>query len=149
MTQHHLTHTIEIDRAPGDVFALLTPEGERRWVPDWEPIYPAEPQDPHAPATVFTTRHGGEEALWVVVEIDYEARRARYVRTNPGSRVALVDVRCSGAGSGSRVEVTYDITALSAEGEAMATEFANGFDIAIGMWKRLIESVLPAGVSLL
>jgi hypothetical protein len=36
---------------------FFTPEGERRWVPGWDPAYPSgEPSE--TPGTVFITEHG-------------------------------------------------------------------------------------------
>jgi hypothetical protein len=47
--------------APADVVPLLTAEGERRWVPDWEPHFPL-PGHVHERGEVWTTRATGVDA---------------------------------------------------------------------------------------
>jgi hypothetical protein len=40
---------------PSEAIELFTPMGERRWVPDWEPTFPAGPSDDDTdPGTVST-----------------------------------------------------------------------------------------------
>lgn len=137
--------TIRLPLEPAAALPLFTPEGERQWVPEWDP-------DPiHAPGgslsregAVFRTTHGGEETVWLVLRVDPTAGVADYVRMTPGSRLGTVHVRCRPDGEGgSVVEVGYRLTALSPAGagvlEAVTPE---AFAADIGGWETAIEQLL-------
>ncbi len=153
------SHEIVVAALPKEVLALLTPEGERRWVPGWEPVYgghsasgPDYERDsalpsPTAPdieeGLVFTTHHGGETTLWYVGTVDQSARRYEYHRFTPGSRVAVVRVGCEPEEDGlTRVLVTYEVTALSPHGEAVIEAMKAGFVEEIEGWVPAMEGVL-------
>ncbi|WP_062201555.1 hypothetical protein [Demequina salsinemoris] len=100
-----------------DAIGFFTPEGERRWVPGWDPQYPAgEPSE--EPGTVFVTHHGGAETVWTVVAIDHARCRASYVRHRLDEWAGTVSVRCEelsgddGDDGECRVTVAYDTTLL-------------------------------------
>jgi hypothetical protein len=67
---------------------------------------------------VFTTGHGGEETLWTMTIHEPESGVAEYLRVTPGSRMGTVRVQCSEAAAGTKVTVTYALTALTPEGNA-------------------------------
>src|SRR5690606_39494098 len=106
----HVEHTGEfvLPLPLDEAFPYFTPEGERAYVPGWDPEYlhPAEPSD--AAGTVFRTRAEGEETLWIVLEHDPANGTAAYGRFTPGSRLGTVRVRCESEGEReTRVMVTY------------------------------------------
>jgi hypothetical protein len=74
------TGDLVLPLALDDAFPLFTPEGERAWVEGWTPEYlhPAHPAG--TAGTVFRTKHGGEETLWLVLECDPPAGVAAYGR---------------------------------------------------------------------
>lgn len=91
---------------------FFTPEGERDWVPDWNPVY-AEGEPSETSGTVFVTDVGGVETIWLVQEIDRTECRAAYVRVTPGRHAGTVRVGCSDGLDGScRVDVTYEMSLL-------------------------------------
>jgi hypothetical protein len=106
---------------PDRTLGWFTPEGERRWVPGWEP------ETLHTPGTdldvegaVFRTAATGEETLWIVLRLDRAAGIAEYARVTPGNRLGTVHVRCTpNAEGGTEVDVIYRLTALSKAGEAV------------------------------
>lgn len=120
--------------------SLFTPEGERSWVPGWEPecLHPASASS--APGTVFRTTHGGEETLWLVLTFDEVRARAEYARLTPGSRMGTVEVRVEPAGAGACVvTVRYELTALGEEGNRVLREMhPAAFEAMIAGWERLI-----------
>ena len=123
---------------PEQAIRFFTPVGERDWVEDWIPHFPAgESGDGSEPGTVFTT-HG---TIWVVVDRGPDS--VRYARILPDERAGLVDVRClpDGAG-GTRAEVTYDLTALSGPGDADLDAFAASYEDFLAEWERLIAAAL-------
>jgi hypothetical protein len=139
--------TLQLELPLRQAFALLTPEGERLWVEGWEPEYlhPLHPPDPPPAGTVFRTRHGGEETLWLVVAFDAEAAAVDYVRVTPGSRIATVSVRARATGPGTtEAEVTYRMTALSLEGNQKLQEMTpEGFRTMLSRWEAAIRAALP------
>lgn len=136
--------TIRLPLEPAEALLLFTPEGERAWVPGWDP----EPV--HAPdgslsreGAVFRTTHGGEETVWLVLRVDARRGAADYVRMTPGNRLGTVHVRCTDDGrGGSNVEVGYRLTALSRAGEeALDAITREAFEAEIRGWQDAIEKV--------
>lgn len=131
--------TFELPFPRERAFELFTPEGERAWVAGWDP----EPL--HAPGgrldvegAVFRTRAHDEETLWIVLGVDRGAFVAEYARITPGSRLGTVRVRCGEvAGSGTRVEVRYRLTAVAEAGEATLAETTEvAFAETLRVWRR-------------
>jgi hypothetical protein len=144
------TQTIRFGAPMERVFPMFTPEGERQWVPGWDPRYlPCERRD-LARGTVFTTHLAGEYTLWIVARVDLDRHEVEYARTVPGSRTGLVRVRCSrqcqsksGALAGTDVEVTYTLTALSEEGNALLRKLeTGGFDAMMRHWEADVARAL-------
>ena len=120
-----LSGTIHVPRPPDEATALFTPEGERTWVPGWDPHH-------HSP-TVFATGHGGTDTLWVIT--DHARRRVRYARVTPGVHAGTVEVRCHPDGGNTQAEVTYNLTALAPNA---LDHFAAGFDAMLEEWEHRI-----------
>ncbi len=131
-----------IPSRPGDVFPLLTPEGEREWVDGWAPRYPAlaEPED--APGTAFTTSHHGHEAVWLIAEKDDTRCAAAYAYVIPGVRATLVRVSCVEESGQTRATIAYSVTALSAEHDAQVQAFDTGFEDMLDHWQETLTTVV-------
>ncbi len=124
---------------PRQALAYLSPEGERVWVPDWQPVYlhPATPS--HAPGTVFQTHHNAQNTTWLILEFDPGSGRARYGRFTEGSHLGTVSVDCGGSGNQTTVRVGYALTALTSAGVAVLEAMSDThYPIMLGEWKRLI-----------
>ena len=124
---------------------FFTPEGERRWVPGWDPAYPSgEPSE--TPGTVFITEHGDTETFWVIEKIDREAHTSAYSRTTPGRHAGAVRVRCEDRPAGHcLVSVEYDMTALT-PGHADELDEINDehFEAMMKVWAtRVAASLTP------
>lgn len=91
---------------------LFTPEGERVWVPHWNPHYPAgRPSEDSG--TVFVTTAEGITTTWVIMTIDRTAHSATYARVTPGRHAGTVRVSCADTRPGyCSVTVAYDLTSL-------------------------------------
>lgn len=115
--------------------SLFTAEGERRWVPGWDPVYPGGRTG--GEGAVFVTHDDDDPVLWVVAEAG--ERRVRYARTSPRCAAGLVTVEVvSDRPETTRVRVTYDLTALSPAGSTWLAGFAAEYDAFIAEWGRLI-----------
>jgi hypothetical protein len=132
---------------PATAFVHFTPEGERLWVPDWTPEYLHPRDGALVPGLRFRTRHGGEETLWLVADLDVVRGRVTYVRITPGSRYGTVSVRVTpSTPHESVVEVGYSLTPLSLEGEAkVAALLSNeGFAEMLREWQERIGALTAA-----
>ena len=132
------TGTFELGVPPTLAIHLFTAPGERRWVDGWDPEILSG--DGTAEGTVFTTSHGGETTIWVVVDFDERGYRARYARLTPGSRAGTVEVRLRDNGDGgSTVTVTYELTSLSESGRRNLHHFnADAYAQMLVDWRTLI-----------
>ncbi len=132
---------IYVPLPPQRAFDLFTAEGERLWAPGWDPTILSE--------AVFLTGHGGEETIWTIVEADRETSRLCYSRVSPGVRAGTVRVQLTSDGTGSRVEVSYDMTSLGPRGVKMVRKMdRDGFGAMLRDWERLIADAIAANASL-
>jgi hypothetical protein len=134
------TAELTVDLPTAAALPLFTAEGERRWAgDDWDPAYPA-PGRTEGPGAVFVTNHG-PETTWVMV--DQHAAGVRYARVAPGVAAGTVAVDVIDHGTDhTRVRVTYDLTALSADGRAWLADFAAGYDAEIAEWETALAGAL-------
>jgi hypothetical protein len=134
--------------APADeTLELFTPEGERRWVPDWDPHYLFRAGGGDEIDSVFRTEHGSEETLWIVLEHDLEDHTAAYARLTPGSRLGTVTVDVEPIDETSCwVEVCYELTALTPAGNEVLRQFDDvAFRRMLDEWEQRIAASLGAG----
>jgi len=133
--------SFELPLAPSEAFAFFTAEGEKDWVPGWSPTILGDL--PQHPGLVFLTDSGGQQVIWTVLESDPATLRHRYSRVAPGHTAALVDVQLRTSGTGCRVHVAYDLTALSEEGEAALDGYADPqFGEMMEKWRSLVSEML-------
>lgn len=126
---------------PQAAFHLFTAEGEKLWVPGWDPEILGE--TPQQAGLVFLTGEDEERTIWTVLESDPAVGRVRYSRVTPGSRAGTVEVNIAAEAAGSRIEVTYDLTALSNAGAIALEAYAgNQFTSMLTQWRTLIGQYL-------
>ncbi|WP_026416879.1 SRPBCC family protein [Actinomadura oligospora] len=141
-TRVRLTGSIDVPLPPAEAFPLFTPHGERAWVDGWDPVFPdGASGDDTEPGVVFETSAHGHRTTWVVVE-RHVPSSISYVRTTPGDRAGTVTVEVSEADGGSRVQVTYDLTALRPEAVAALEDFAAEYPSFLRSWQTAIEAML-------
>jgi hypothetical protein len=123
-----------------DVVPLFTAEGERRWVPDWEPRF-ALPGHVHERGEVWTTSATAGTTIWVTA--DRRADGVLLARVTPDVAAGLVEVTCRPGPDGTTdVDVAYDVTALSDTGREVVAHLRDGFDDMLATWQRLAQAVL-------
>jgi hypothetical protein len=139
-------HSFVLPMAPIEAMAHFTPEGERAWAEDWDPVYVHPASGVTEEGMVFTTAAGGESTLWLLTKFDPGAGRAEYARITPGSRTAVVKVKCDAEGAQTRVTVSYTITGLSDAGNACVREMsARRFADYIDTWPASIAKARNPG----
>jgi Polyketide cyclase / dehydrase and lipid transport len=136
-----LRGTVAVPVPPAEAIELFTPSGERRWASGWDPSFPAPAADETEPGTVFETNSHGP-LTWVVVGRE-SGRSVKYAIVAPGIRAGTIEVACADAGSGTTIAtVTYDMTALSADGEGWLADFAAGYDAYLDHWCHAISAAI-------
>jgi Polyketide cyclase / dehydrase and lipid transport len=125
-------------------FPLFTALGEKQWAEGWQPKILSGSE---RRGSVFSTQHAhGHVTTWIVTDYDPTASRVSYARLVEGSNMGLVDVRCSRDGDGSAIEVTYTLTGLNADGDALVAEFLSETHYSAMMleWQRAVTTALTA-----
>lgn len=109
----------------GTAFPLFSPEGEREWVKGWapEPVFPD--RIVFSRDTVFREGPAGEEAVWTIIDADWQTHRAEYVRLAPASHTARIVVRVEPLGAQhSNVVVSYTVTAFGEHATTLLEAFS-------------------------
>lgn len=141
MSRYRWSATLTLSRPPEQAFLAFTPRGESGWAPEWQPVFHGPADDDSAPGTVFEVLHGSIPSVWQVVDRT-PGHFLRYARTTPGISAGTVTVVLAPHGDGSRVQVTYELTALSPHGDAELAAQAADPDLSPATWQRPIEEFL-------
>lgn len=145
--EHHLA--FEVPQPVAAVFPLLSPEGEKRWVPGWDYRSVTGTQQLREDDVFLTWSHdhAAGEAIWLVKRFDPAAHVVELYKVEPGEKVGVVRVRCTAlAQRNTKVEVTYRYVALSAAGEAFIAGFtAPAYAAFIAEWQGLLSAYFAWG----
>ncbi len=119
---------------------LFTPEGERSWVPGWDPTYAAGDAS-EITGTVFTTTVSGVDTIWTIIQIDRTAGAAVYGRVTPGHHAGIVRVWCVDATAGrSAVKVSYDMSLLGSDPSLLDAYSEPAFGEMLAEWSVAITA---------
>lgn len=114
-----LSGTIQLDGPLPEVFELFSPEGERLWVPGWNPELLHPPGETWAQGLIFRTQEEKGPAIWVVTQLDRAAHDVEYHRVERDRYVARVAVSCAPLGDRRTVAtVAYEFVGLTEGGNA-------------------------------
>ena len=145
--QVNRTGSFELPCAADIAFPLFSPEGERDWVKGWDPkpVFPKKIE--FTGDTVFREGKAGEEAVWTIVEADWQAHRAEYVRVAPDSHAAHIVVKIESlAAELSKVVVRYTVTAFGKHAKSLLAAFSEEAYIAkMCDWQQQISAYLEHG----
>jgi hypothetical protein len=127
---------------PSEVAPLFGANEERKWAPGWEPemLYPKPASDKQG--MVFTVKHGGRSAFWINTELNLRDGRVQYVYVIPETMATTITLRLSAVGNETRVEVKYERTALSVEGNASVKHMAEQDRRAETEWETQVNGYL-------
>lgn len=138
------TQSFELTLPAREAFGLFDPEGEKLWVPGWQPqiLFPASASMQEG--MIFTTQYANEaKTIWIVATYNPEDFIVTYWRVTPESRLAKVSVGCSALNQNvSRVSVTYEFTALSEAGNVYIEQFRQHYPEYIKSWQTEINLYL-------
>lgn len=109
-------HQFVVPKPVDQVFGLFDPIAEKEWAAGWdpEPVYPAELS--LEASSVFLLDRGDDKEVWTVLRHDPVAHVAEYLATSHNYQQRWITVKCETVAEGTRVDVEYRVTALSAEG---------------------------------
>jgi len=139
-THVHLEGTVAVPLTQPNAFELFTPSGEREWAEGWDPSFPACVQDETNPGTVFLTGHH-QHVTWVVASCD-RPRSITYANVAE-HRASLVRVSCQPNPDGTTTATaSYDMTALSDDGNAALHEFAAHYQRYLRHWQDAIATAV-------
>jgi len=133
----------ELPICAADAIDFFTPEGERSWVPGWNPTYPTDAAS-EDPGTVFVTSHAGIETVWVIEEIDRTQHTSSYARITAGDHAGAVRVRCDDQPDDRCVvTVEYDMTSLAPSHPEILDAYADdSFAAMMNEWATRVTAAL-------
>jgi hypothetical protein len=137
------SHSFVLEMPAARAFPLFEPEGERAWAQGWNPTYVHPANGKAEQGMVFTTSHGGEDTLWMLIRHEPRAGIVEYARLTPGSRTATVLVQCAAIDAGrTRVTVIYVFTGLSEAGNAIVRKMDDdAYRAYIESWRDAIAKM--------
>ena len=127
------------------VVPLFGADKERVWAPGWDPhfVHPVPASDEEG--MVFTVAHSDLRSVWVNTEFDPKAGRIEYVYMIPDAMVTRITLRLMPEGNQTRVEVGYDRTALSEEGDAHVSHMGEQDRGSGAHWEKQVNEYLQKG----
>ncbi|HYA00926.1 MAG TPA: SRPBCC family protein [Candidatus Binatia bacterium] len=138
-----LTGTLSVGLPPAETLQLFTATGERRWVEGWDPGFPAGSEEDGEPGSVFTSAHGGQITVWVVMRSEL-GKGISYASIRQGERAGTLAIDCAAAADGvaTTVTVTWDMTSLVPEDRPGLAAFAAGYPAMLAGWERAIAAAI-------
>jgi hypothetical protein len=128
------------------VFELFSPNGERKWVPGWNPELLHPPKAEWERGLIFRTREELGDAVWVVTVLDRGSHEVEYYRVEASRYVARVRVRCRAQGSTQTdVSVVYTFVSLSDAGNREIAEMSHAaYEQKMKRWQGWICGYLSS-----
>ena len=125
-------------------FPYFTPDGERLYVPGFDPHYLHPLTGEQGEGAIFTTDHNGEDTLWMVLHFSPADGQAEYARVTPGSRRGSVSVSLQRLDeSTTQATISYDLTSTSEAGDQKLAAFTDqAFAAMLAEWEAKIDQLL-------
>jgi hypothetical protein len=142
--QVHCDGSFDLECDADTAFPFFSPEGEREWVTGWDPKPVFPEQIVFDRDAVF--REGTAEAIWTIIDVDWQTHRAEYVRLAPASHSAHIIVKVEATESSrSQVSVSYTVTAFGENAAALLDAFSEpAYAARMQDWKRRICGLLAS-----
>jgi hypothetical protein len=140
------SYTQSLIATPADVFPLLCPVRECEWVPGWRPAWVISNTGVAEPGCIFQTGGEGDSApaTWVITRHDPVQHRAEMVKLIPDHTLTRLEISLEpDAARCTRATISYEFTALSAEGEAFVkTRTAEWYEGFMRDWESVLNAYL-------
>ena len=140
-----------IHAEPAKVHALICPVKEADWLDGWQYDMLYSDTGLNEEGCVFTSRSDGEpDTIWLVTKRDDERCRTEFTRVTPESRIARLSIQVRPAGNHqSKVDITYEFTALNEAGNRFITSFSDeNFINDMRFWEASMNHYLETGKTL-
>jgi hypothetical protein len=125
-------------------FPLFSPEGEKLWIKDWDPrpVFPDTIE--FRRDTVFREGQADEEAVWTILDADWQTHRAEYVRLAPTSHIAHIVVKIEALGpERCKVAVSYTVTSFGEHAANILAAFSEeAYAAKMHDWQQKISAYL-------
>jgi MOSC domain-containing protein YiiM len=138
------TGSLRVAAPLAQAFPFFTPDGERLWVPGFDPQYLHPLSGEQGAGAIFTTAHGGEDTLWMILRFSPSEGTATYARVTPGSRGGTVDVALEPVDAHTtQATISYDLTSTSEAGdEKLAALTDAAYAAMLADWEQKIDQAL-------
>lgn len=144
MTSAKHSEKFHIDQPVEVLFPLFSAEGEKLWVPGWDYENIMGSNGLHEDYIFLTKNHDQTktETIWLVKRYKPESYFVQFYKIDPEEKVGIVTVECTRVEENlTEVEVTYEYTGLSDEGNAFIDDFTSShYKKYIGEWKNLLDN---------
>ena len=137
----HVSHkgSFKIDYPPKKALRLFSAEGEKYWIPGWDPKILKG--DGYHRDDVFINMGPGGNSTYVVIDYNDKKYHALYAKVTPDISAGTVEISLTPQSHGSLVEVGYNFTSLSDEGAVSLSKLTDeAFAQQMISWKNGIES---------
>jgi hypothetical protein len=88
-------------------FPLFGAAGERRWAPDWQPVFVWPSEQADRTGMVFMVAHGDRQGIWANTELDPIGGRIQYVYVLPEVMTTVITLRLRERQAETIVQVRY------------------------------------------
>jgi len=128
------------------VFRLFSPQGEKQWVPGWDPEFIHPPGADWKKGLIFRTREEKGDAVWIVTQFDPARHDVEYHRVEPELYVARIRVQCTRAAESiTKASINYEFVGLSQYGNSeIAKMTQKSYDQKMKHWTSWINDYLEA-----
>ena len=151
--QVRISHEFEQTNAapPTEVFPLLCPVEEAKWVPGWNYRLIYSKSGFAEPGCVFTTpNEDGTDSTWVCTHHDGSSFSVGYVWVRPEFMTARLEIKLEPlGGTQTRAWIRYEYTALSDDGANELRKMDQSWFLAkMKGWEAAINHFLQTGTML-
>ncbi len=137
--------------AADEVFPLLSPEGEVRWLEDWEFRMIHSDSGNTEKGCIFSTDiHAEDEAIWIVTNYEPENHHLSFVRFSPNKNITEISIKVipieHGKSQKSQSEIEYSYTPLTTnEHERLSISLDSEFKKMMEWWEKALNYFLKTG----
>ena len=134
--------------AADEVFPLLSPEGEVRWLDNWKLRMIHSDSGKTEKGCIFSTNIGAEdETIWIVANYEPENGRVSFIQFPPNKNITEISIKVVQVGHDkSQSEIEYSFTPLTTnEHERLSISLDAEFKKRMESWEKALNHFLRTG----